>query len=184
MLNCKRWMTLALIAVAPALAEAQTAGGLIAGSPAKDYRGDDLPQVYWQISATYGTEKEVTATAPYWQPDPPHEIAVASLNLPPGNYLVSAKLSEWNPGDAAWGDLECVLGNPADPGHADYSSVGLGGAEKVLTLQIPVTATGRRTTIAFACHIYGVKTDGTTPATAFIWGAKIYAVRVGSIVQQ
>ena len=167
-------LALALLALTPALLAAPSAAA-----------GDHLPAVYWQVSPVYGgTGAQVTATALAWQPDPPHEIAIASLTLPAGNWLLSGKLSEWNFGDAAYGDLECALGDPADPAHADYSSIGLIGTEKVLALEVPITTTGRATTVTLSCHLYGAQPDGVTPASATIWGAKLVALQLGPVSRQ
>ncbi len=168
------WIVLALLAFPSAV---------VADQPA--WASDHNPSLYWQVSPTYGDfGAEVTATTPAWQPNPPHEIAVASLTLPAGNWLLSGKLSEWNYGDAVYGDLECALGDPgAGPARADYSSVSLAGAEKVLSMEIPFSTSGRATTVYFACHLYGVKADGS-PATATIWGAKMVALEVGAVSRQ
>ena len=171
------WIVLALLALPSAV---------VADPPA--WANNPGPAVYWQVSPTYGERSvEVTAATPDYQPDPPHEIAIASLTLPAGNWPLSGKLSEWNDGQALYGDLECALGEPgADPTRTDYSSIGLLGAEKVLSMEVPVSTSGSATTVYFACHLYGVKWDGLSYslATANIWGAKMIALQIGPVSRQ
>lgn len=161
--------------------------------------------VYWAALPDPG---DVTAAALEWAAQPAHEIAVGSLQLPAGSYLVSAKIVGYG-SNMTGGDLECELKNAANPAESDHSSAGMAGAltssyavgggstigsataftnwgqEKVLFLQVPVTASAA-TSVDFACHLFGKYFDGATTvaATAHLWGARIYAIKVPSVVKQ
>lgn len=141
-------------------------------------------RVIWKKSPTCDEPCRWTASSLVY-PNPSGYTVVAALDLPAGSWLLSAKLSTHAMSDVAFGDLECVLGPP--DGEQDFTSVGLAptlGGEKALSLQVPLVAAGPRTAVRLGCKLYGTSTDGTTPIAAKLWGAKIFAVQVASIVQQ
>lgn len=178
---------LALLFLAPTAARSDAPFAFEAGTAAKAaevnanfaYLEGLLPAVYWAVSPTYDRGVEVTATSTTtistWEE---LNISVASLTLPAGSYLASAKIVAWSA--STWADLQCALAT-SDGTQADWSSIDANGGEKVLTMQVPLTLTVE-TTIRFVCHLCGTASSGS--ATATLWGAKLYAVRAASVTMQ
>jgi hypothetical protein len=67
-------------------------------------------------------------------PNPNDYTTLATLTLPPGDYLVTSKLSAFAAGGTSYVNFECALLDLANPAPLDYSSFD-GWAEQTLFLQ-------------------------------------------------
>jgi hypothetical protein len=142
------------------------------------------PQVIWKRSPTCDNPCTMTATSLRY-PNADGYTTIASLGLPPGSWLLSGKLSAYAVSDILYGDLQCVLGK--EGGQEDFSSVGLApllGGQKHLGLQVPFVTTDPTTTVRLGCKLFGARPDGTTLIDAQVWGARILALQVASVVEQ
>ena len=131
-----------------------------------------------------------------WEPNLPlWKAPLATLKLPAGNYLISAKvsawLSTWNT-YWAWGGLECFAGLLQDVGVGDWMTEGVGsgpgGTNWELATTFPMKLTAKTNTIQFACRIWGgiiSPDDGSQqPVGAKVWGVRLVAERVGPVIEQ
>jgi len=138
-----------------------------------------LPAVYWTVPSSYDTAVLLMATSTtIISTFDALDIPVASLTLPAGTYVASAKIVAWSTSE--WADLQCALAT-ADGSQADWSSIDANGGEKVLFMQVPLTLASE-TTIRFACHLCGNDSSGAAQAT--VWGAKMFAIRAATVSKQ
>lgn len=193
-MTIRTMLTIALLgAAAPALAQEALPHDFAPGAPARAAHVNDNfawlaardARVIWKKSPTCDVPAcAMTASSLTW-PNNSDYTVVASLDLPAGSWLLTGKLATYAKSDVRHGDLECALGVPG--GEQDYSSVGLApavGGGRTLSLHLPVVTTAAATTVRLGCKLWGVNTDDTTPIAAEVWGAKLFALRVASIVQQ
>lgn len=157
---------------------AQQAGGLPA------LRGD-LPQLFYTrkcLGPNCQVLKVNTA-------DNDRQV-VATLDLPQGQYLVTAKagvyLSDFGyvPGLTSI-RVECTLSDAANPVVADYSSCGPVGnvywSDTMVTMQTPASfSTTGGGTMQVACRADIDQNALNNNVTAWVWGVSIAATRVAS----
>lgn len=134
----------------------------------------------------------MTSTGFGW-PNPVAYTDLATLTLPPGNYLLHGKLSAYTSSRVNWGNLECFMGTEKDrPGDwwnfTDYSSVGYNsdGQQHVVSMVLAVKLTAPRT-MQLGCKLAGFYFDSQgqqVPIQLGVWGVRLIAERVGSAVLQ
>ncbi len=160
---------------------------------AHDGPGDEFPSFFgpkaYTTSACWDPQCTFPATSPSWPNEDPF-ITVATLQLPPGRYLVFGKLSAWPdlPGwprpTSHWGDLDCFVGVGGGAGD-DYAAAEVGSQKTMaMTATVHLTAPG---TVKLGCHVWGAwLTDWgeQIPATMHVWGVRLTAVRLGMLVEQ
>jgi hypothetical protein len=116
-------------------------------------------------------------------PNPNDYTTLATLTLPPGDYLVTSKLSAFAAGGTSYVNFECALLDLANPAPLDYSSFD-GWAEQTLFLQTPLSIRAHRGgTVRIGCRAYGFQPDGVTLVDMHVWNVNIAALSVGQIKQ-
>jgi hypothetical protein len=154
------------------------------------------PRIY-STKACWGggaNDCSMTATSTGY-PNPADYTTFATLTLPPGDYVVSGKLSYWvkTPtyvapwGNLTWGNLECFIGLP-DKSDGDWSSAGIKGDQYVVSMMAPLKLTARSTTLHIGCKLWGgyVPESGgdALPAEVSVWDVRLMAERVSAVVAQ
>lgn len=110
---------------------------------------------------------------------------LVELTLPDGDFLVTAKLSAFPNGGAAWFIFECALSNKAGP-DIDYSSFD-GTYQQTLFFQTPVSfKTGSGGTMMVGCKSTGYKDHwgGDQNVDMLVWSVNIAAIRVGTVTNK
>jgi hypothetical protein len=169
----------------------------------QDSQGDDLAaffgaKVYFSWGCHgggYDHDCHVTSTAESWPwPEPPVYTELATLDLPAGNYLLFGKLSTYPdaPGNYPaiyWGGLECFAGL-ADRSQGDWTTTGFSEDQNVQVNMAPVMLTARHNKVILGCRLQGMwyweweGYESRQQVKVGIWGARLMAVRVGSVVEQ
>lgn len=135
-------------------------------------------KVYFKKSTAYGDSGGAFSASSYTTLD--------TLTLPQGSYLLSAKLSVHTDDNHGWYVFSCGLfvGDEGDWVGADGEGVHT-GADSVVSMQVPVTVTASSGTAYVQCRVNdGQNGAGTGPVGLVIWGLKIAAVQVASVVSQ
>ncbi len=119
----------------------------------------------------------MTATSRDW-PNPAPYTVFASINLPPGTYVLQGKLSYWTKTPVpmnTWGNNECFIGL-ADQSQGDWASSGVIGQESVVAMMTPLRLT-RPATVQIGCKLFGAFFDGTAeqPVEVVVWGVRLIA---------
>lgn len=120
----------------------------------------------------------IPASAVFPNTDP--YTSLASLTLPPGNYLVTSKLSAFAAGGTSYVNFECALLDSNDAAF-EYSSFD-GIWEQTLFLQAPYVVVGNDgNTVQIGCRAYGFLPDHSALVDMHVWNVNIAAVRVGPL---
>jgi hypothetical protein len=116
-------------------------------------------------------------------PNPNDYTTLATLTLPEGDYLVTAKLSAFANGGTSYVNFECAIEDPVNHSPKDMSSFD-GTAEQTLFMQTPVSfSTGSGGMVRVGCRAYGFKYDGTL-VDMHVWNVNITAIPVSAVSAQ
>jgi hypothetical protein len=160
------------------------------------------PKVY-QVYACLNPNCIMEANTSTWPNDVDYKT-YATLTLPAGYYLLQGKLSGYS---ITWlpeymtggGTMECYLG--VDPYskftlpsgqewymYTDWASVQYNNSDqKGVSMAVAVRLTARSTTVGIGCRLMGnyVDSEGMYhPFQVGVWGARLIAERMGSVVTQ
>lgn len=137
-------------------------------------------KVYYKESTTYSTDNPASFSAAT-------DTVMDTLTLPQGSYLVSAKLNAHTDDAKGWFVLVCGLsaGDGSDWVGVDRANEPMELQNSMLHMQVPVTITAATGTATVQCRVpYGQNQAGTGPVVLKVWGLKIMAVEVASVVKQ
>jgi hypothetical protein len=112
----------------------------------------------------------------------------ATLPLPAGQYLVTAKLGVYNSVAVTYSRIECSLVDAANPANVDYASAAtpMSGSDQinaVEVMQLPITFGASGGTVQVACRTDLDATSGNTTlkgGVSNIFGLSIMATRVSA----
>lgn len=114
-------------------------------------------------------------------PNPIDHGTLVTLELPPGDYLVNAKLSAFANNGTNYMNVECALVDSASPTPLEYSSFD-GTAQQTLFLQTAVSIRARHGGgVRVGCRAFGFQPDGTSLVDVRVWNVQLTALSVGSI---
>jgi hypothetical protein len=113
---------------------------------------------------------------------------VASLDLPAGQYLVTAKLGADTDGQAFNAKIDCTLRDAAHTNTADYGSSetrvtgATSGLNSMQSMQLPIDFSAGAGTVQVAC-VFFIDSDSFTNhnVTAHVFAVNIAAVRVAGV---
>ncbi len=136
-------------------------------------------KVYYKASTAYSQDVAGTFSATT-------DTVLDTLSLPKGSYLLSAKLSAHTDDAGGYYTLSCGLGVGAEDDWVGVAQDDLEHSlsDTMVVMQVPVTVTADSATAQVMCKVSGKDGTGTNPVVLEIWGLKIMAIEVASIVKQ
>ena len=142
-----------------------------------------LSPLYFKQNTNCSTWPNCQIPASATFPNPNAYTKLVSLTVPPGNYLVTSKLSAFAAGGTSYVNFECALLD-ANDAPLDYSSFD-GTAEQTLFLQSPlsITVSGGHA-VHIGCRAYGFLPNYTGLVDMHVWNVNLAAQRVGPLYLQ
>ncbi len=136
-------------------------------------------KVYYKASTTYSQDTPGSFSATT-------DTVLDTLTLPQGSYLLSAKFSAHTDQNGGYYALSCGLGVGAENDWVGVAQDDLvhSLSDSLVSMQVPVTITAASGTAEVMCHVSGQNGAGTAPVVMQIWGLKIMAIQVASVVKQ
>lgn len=114
-------------------------------------------------------------------PNPIDHATLVSLQLPPGDYLVNAKLSAFANNGTTYMNVECALIDSSQPVPLEYSSFD-GTAQQTLFLQTALSIRSRHGGgVRIGCRAFGFQPDGISLVDVRVWNVQLTALSVGTI---
>jgi len=175
-----------LVCSGSGIAQAQEARPAASGavSPRQGKPAKEGPDLFFKSNQACLVAPHCQIPASSVFPNPNDYTTLATLSLPSGSYLVTAKLSAFAASGTLYVNFECAILDSTSPTPRDYSSFD-GTAEQTLFLQTPVTFRGwGGGTVRVGCRAFGFQPDGVNLVDMHVWNANIAALQVGSVIAE